>query len=213
VRRDEGFNEPEEMTISSGSTSAAITLASQEGAPGDGDVALELSDFTAVFKRYAHFVYSVLRRLQVPESAVDDALQEVFLVGYRRRRSFDPDASLRSWLYGITIRVARAQNRRAALQRLLLFPLREDDDVGVEEPGYERVENDEALVIVDQLLQRLPAKQREVFVLAELEGLTAREIASSLGCNVNTVYSRLRLARERFEAAAARQRRRQEQET
>src|SRR5437868_5403915 len=50
--------------------------------------------------------------------------------------------------------------------------------------------------------------KREVFVLAELEGMTAKEIADAIGSNASTVYSRLRAARLDFEKAADRYRRR-----
>jgi RNA polymerase sigma-70 factor (ECF subfamily) len=55
------------------------------------------------------------------------------------------------------------------------------------------------------LLDGLDEAKREVFVLAELEELSAPEIAQALGINLNTVYSRLRAARQTVEAAAARE--------
>jgi RNA polymerase sigma-70 factor (ECF subfamily) len=55
----------------------------------------------------------------------------------------------------------------------------------------------------------LDEKKREVLVLSELEELTAPEIAEALGINLNTVYSRLRLAREEFDRVAARYRARE----
>lgn len=195
--------------VSNESPSVLNRLFSDEKAHDDTGVASDLADFDEVYRDYAKFIFAVLLRLRVPPSAVDDALQEVFLVAYRRRRSFDEGASLRSWLYGIAIRVARSRNRRAAFRRLILFPLRDEDEAVASEPMQDRVENNEALTVVDSLLSQMPQKQREVFVLAELEELTAKEIADILGCNVNTVYSRLRLARERFEAAAVRYRARE----
>jgi RNA polymerase sigma-70 factor (ECF subfamily) len=52
-------------------------------------------------------------------------------------------------------------------------------------------------------LADLGEEQSEVFYLVEVEGLTAPEVASSLGVNLNTVYGRLRLARQRFEQMLA----------
>lgn len=163
----------------------------------------ELTDFDAVYRDYAKFIWSILRRLGVPESSVDDVLQEVFVVAYRRRESFEGRAPLRSWLYGIALRVARAHNRKLALRRWLFFPL-SDDDRTADSTSPDVVERKEALAFVDATLKKMPRKQREVFVFSELEELTAQEIAPLVGCNVNTVYSRLRLARQRFEAAVKR---------
>ena len=62
----------------------------------------------------------------------------------------------------------------------------------------------EVRALVHRLLAELPDEQREVFVLTELEQLTAPEISEAVGANLNTVYSRLRLARRGFDAALAR---------
>lgn len=169
-------------------------------------VAAELADFRSVYREHAGFLWSILRRLRVPDHEIGDALQEVFLVAYRRRASYQAPATLRSWLYGIALRVARAHNRKAALRRFFFLAPHGDEDAAAPAPEHDDLERREALAVVDALLEHLPRKQREVFVLADLEGLPAQEIASILGCNVNTVYSRLRLGRQRFEAGAARHR-------
>jgi RNA polymerase sigma-70 factor (ECF subfamily) len=72
---------------------------------------------------------------------------------------------------------------------------------------------EEATHLVDRLLEELDDAKRAVFVLAELEQMTAPEIALALGTPLNTVYSRLRLARQEFAAAAARHRARDEWRT
>jgi RNA polymerase sigma-70 factor (ECF subfamily) len=59
---------------------------------------------------------------------------------------------------------------------------------------------------VDELLQTLDDDKREIFVLSHLEQMTAPEIAEILGENVNTVYSKLRAARDEFEEALERRR-------
>jgi RNA polymerase sigma-70 factor, ECF subfamily len=187
-------------------TSVFTSAARDEVDPG---VSAELADFRTVYREHARFLYAILRRLRVPDHEVGDALQEVFLVAYRRRASFTASAPLRSWLYGIALRVARSYNRKAAVRRFFFAAGREEGDAAAPTHDHDQVERKEALAIIDALLEQLPRKQREVFVLAELEGLTAQEIAPALGCNVNTVYSRLRLARERFEAGAARHRARE----
>jgi RNA polymerase sigma-70 factor (ECF subfamily) len=62
------------------------------------------------------------------------------------------------------------------------------------------------LRVLHELLDQLDEDKREAFVLAELEGLTAPEIAQSLDLNVNTVYARIRAARIAFEQAILRHR-------
>ena len=66
--------------------------------------------------------------------------------------------------------------------------------------------------MVENLLELLDPDKRRVFLLAEVEGMTAPEIAAAEGVNLNTVYARLRAARMRFEKAIARQEKRRERE-
>jgi RNA polymerase sigma-70 factor (ECF subfamily) len=73
---------------------------------------------------------------------------------------------------------------------------------------HEALAKAEAARLVQRLLEELDDEKREVFVLAELEQLTAVEIAEALGVNASTVSSRLRAARRDFERAAERYRRR-----
>jgi RNA polymerase sigma-70 factor (ECF subfamily) len=61
--------------------------------------------------------------------------------------------------------------------------------------------------LLDLILDRLPEEQRTVFVLSEIEGMTAPEVAAIVGVPLGTVSSRLRRAREQFHVEAARLRR------
>ena len=154
--------------------------------------------FAAAYREHHAFVWRILRHLGVPPAQVDDRLQDVFLVVYRRWHAIDPAVSLRSWLYGIARRVAADQHRgdRRAARRLEAVP------TPMPGPGPEQLlANAEAADFVDEFLAGLDAGRREVFVLAEVEHLSAPEIAAATGIKLKTVYSRLRVARELFARA------------
>ena len=68
----------------------------------------------------------------------------------------------------------------------------------------ELVARRDAAAVVERFLDTLDPEQRAVFVLAQLEGLDVPEIARTLGIKLNTAYSRLRLARRRFDRIVAR---------
>ena len=168
------------------------------------DIAL---DFDQVYEHHVDFVCLAVRRLGVPDALVEDAAQDVFLVVHRRLADFAGPAPVRSWLYGIALRVARDYRRRLSRKGGLL-PL--EDDVRDVTPGpLEALARSEALHLLARLLARLDDDEREVFVMAELEQLTIPEIAALLGQNPNTLYSRLAAARASFEAALTRYRPRQ----
>src|SRR5262245_20245633 len=82
-------------------------LAHVRSAPED----VEVREFSAFYEQYFAFVWRSVRRLGVADHAVDDAVQDVFVVVHRRLAEFEGRSSVRSWLFGIALRVARARRR------------------------------------------------------------------------------------------------------
>lgn len=157
--------------------------------------------FDELYAGYFDLVLRLVRRWGVAPSWVEDAVQEVFLVVHRRLPGFEGRSSVKTWLVGITFRVAK-DFRRRAVRKGGAEPLQDTHP----DPGLDpeqRASVKEAAMIVDAFLEGLDEDRRAVFVLAELEGWTVPEIAESLSVNLNTTYSRLRLARRDFEAYVA----------
>src|SRR5262249_17392590 len=158
------------------------------------------TNFVEIYDAWAKFVWRTLLRLGVQQGAVEDVVQEVFLVVHRRLPEFRARSTPRTWVYGIAVRVAR--NHRRTQHRRRLGPSAMDSSV---EPALlpahsgsapdAMLEKAEAANLVNRLLNELEDHLREVFVLSELEEMTAHEIAEALDVNANTVYSRLRAAR------------------
>ena len=150
----------------------------------------------AVYREHFQFVWRSARRLGAPPAALDDVVQDVFLIVARRLPEFRGDASMRTWLFAITMRVVQLQRRSTSrhIRRVEAFAEAHAGDDGVD--PYPRRDATDILL---KLLDRLDDDRRAVFVLIELEGMTAQEVAAGLGLNVNTVYSRLRAARQQLE--------------
>jgi len=166
-------------------------------------VAAPPPSFAAVYEDNFAFVWRTVRRLGVPERSVDDAVQDIFIVVHRRLGEFEGRSSLRTWLYGIARRVAHDHRRRVGRKERGESLPDSIADPGAPAPDRE-AERAEALRVLHRLLDALDDDKREVFVLAELEQMTVPEIADAIGVNLNTVYSRLRAARQAFEQAVAR---------
>jgi RNA polymerase sigma factor (sigma-70 family) len=166
------------------------------------------SSFAEAFRRHYALVHRMLRVYGVDEALLDDATQDVFIVVHRRWDDYDGSTAFRSWLIGIVRRVA-SDYRRAG--RRLRGRLERLDPPPAPASVETRLAQREELERVDAFIAQLGTRHREVFVLAELEDLTAPEIAETLGIKLNTVYSRLRVARDRFRAMMARERARDEQ--
>lgn len=165
-------------------------------------------DVPSAYDAHVDFVWRLLLRLGVPTTSVEDAVQEVFLVLHRRRDEFNGGSALRTWLGGIALRVASDHRRGQARSLQHLTELEQVPRIAPREP-HQLLEEREAFELVRRLLDQLPEEQRTVFVLAEFEELTLREIADMTGVNANTISSRLRLARQRFEALAHQRRSRE----
>jgi RNA polymerase sigma-70 factor (ECF subfamily) len=155
-----------------------------------------------VYDRHAPMVFRALRALGVADASLDDAVQDVFLVVFRRLPEFEGRAAITTWLYGIARRVAADHRRR---RQLAGGPEGELEQVADRAPAPDQqIARREAARAVLEILDEMDADKREVFALMELEQLRAPEVAELLGVPLNTVYSRLRLARARFDAALAR---------
>lgn len=153
-----------------------------------------------VYRRHYQFVWRTLGRLGVASSQLEDALQDVFVVLHRRRADFEGRASVQTWLYGISIKVARRARERYRKRETVAVPA-STAHAGVD-PERATI-GKQALGRLDAILAGLGDEQREVFVLFEIEGLDAKAIAKIVGVGRNTVYSRLRLARTNFQRGVA----------
>lgn len=200
------------MNLSMGSPAPAPVTAQAQSSdpPSAGDCAPDGSPggsgptFTAIYGEYFRAIWRTLRRLGVERAQLDDAVQDVFVVVHRRLAEFD-GRSLRGWLYAIAVRVASDYRRAVAHRRTV--PLPETLVDPAPDPARAR-ELDDAVRLLHELLGELDESKRTVFVLGELEELSVPEIAEALGENQNTVASRLRAARARFEQAFGRRRQR-----
>ena len=174
----------------------------------DGDLpASPPADFQSVYQAHHAFVWRILRRMGVPWSALEDATQDVFIVVHRRWTERDPARNVRSWLFGIARRVAADVRRGEWRRNRKLRALPAPDPAPGPEAAMVRAR---AAEFVDQFLKGLDSPKAMVFVLMDIEGLTAPEVADALEIPLNTVYSRLRAARKRFERALQRTARQRE---
>jgi RNA polymerase sigma factor (sigma-70 family) len=148
-----------------------------------------LDAFDEIYDRELDYVWRTLGRFGVPSADIQDAAHEVFLVLYRRWAEVDPERPVHRWLFGVARRVAadfRAKRREEPTQ-------------------IESATSEDPLAAKRALLRRamdaLDDDRRAVIILHDLEGHTGAEIAALLEIPVNTVHSRLRLARADLVAA------------
>jgi RNA polymerase sigma-70 factor, ECF subfamily len=182
-------------------------LATQESIPP----AQSAMTGTDLVREHYDFIWRLLRRLGLSEADTDDATQQVFVTTLYPQPKAIRAGSERSFLYGVALNVFREFRRKhSAAMRHSPEPL-ERPNQGTAQV-HERLttqspelalENKQAWRELQKILSTMTEEVRAAFVLYELEGLTAPEIAQLADIPLGTVASRLRRAREQFSAAIA----------
>jgi len=159
--------------------------------------------FRKAYDEHFTYVWHSLRRFGVWDRELEDAAHDVFIVVHKKLDTYDADRPLKPWLLGIAFRVASDFRRRAQNKR----EIASDDFVAVDEQTKDQdhvLQQKEQQELVALALTDLDDDKRTVFVLHELEGHSVVDIAEMVQVPLNTCYSRLRLARERFAKAVHR---------
>ena len=172
---------------------------------------MQTEAFRDFYRTHRKFVCRGSRRLGVDDAAVDDVVQSVFWVAYRRFPEFRvdgcPEDSVKSWVYAILLRVVREHrrtNRRKSPHLLLPHTDPETLPDAHHLGPHEALVRSEAARFAQDLLDGLDECKRNVFLLAELAECTRLEIADAVGVSEARVHSQLRAARRWVRRAASR---------
>lgn len=177
---------------------AAHLRSASSAALGDDEARLR-----RLMNQHYDYVWRSLRRLGLSTADADDGTQEVFLVASRKLSSIEPGRE-RRYLFVSALKVASTQ-RRALRRRKDVATEDVETSASSPAPGPEQAAQlVQALEQLQLILDAMDLDQRAVFILYELEELTAPEIAATLGIPLGTVATRLRAARHKFEIATRR---------
>lgn len=173
------------------------------GRAGAAAVATPLDQlFVSAYRAHFGYVWRVLARLGIRDADLPDATHDVFVVVHRKLGDFDESRPMKPWLFGICYRSALDRKRKMSSWREA--PVEHLEAVATEPAPDEVTAARQAHALVLRALAALELEQRAVFVLHELEGMTMPEIAAVIEAPLNTLYSRLRLARAAFASAVER---------
>lgn len=140
---------------------------------------------------------SFLRRLGAAALHIDDLVHDVFVIAYQRFGDYDRSRPARPWLFAIALRRFWTFSQRAAVRREVREEVSRIEDEGPQPD--ESLADREKQVLLARGLEALHVHRRAVFVMHDIEGCSAPEIAEALDVPLNTVYSRLRRARAELE--------------
>jgi len=152
--------------------------------------------FEMLYERHAPSIFGFLQRMMREPALAEDVLQTTFLSVVRARGRYEPDSSVRAWIFAIAANAGRDALRRRRARR---------EDAGPETASREAVaETPEppdpaASRAVQDALMQLPLEQREAVVMHKLHDLSFAEIATALGITAGAAkvrahrgYTRLR---------------------
>lgn len=190
-----------------GQNSAAPLVGSSEPSEHGPLATQELPPFESIYEQYFDFVWATTRRLGVKSAAMDDVVQEIFMVIHSKTHTLRQPESLRSWIYGVVRRTVSDHHRAQRVRDASGVELAVQARVVRSQPPtpLDLSEQNDQVRLLNSLLAELDSSKREIFVMAELDELSVPEIAEILAIPLNTAYSRLRAARQAFEAVVARQ--------
>lgn len=152
--------------------------------------------FEALYRDHFGLVWSMVARAGVAPASREDAMQEVWLTVHRRLSSFDDSGSAASWIAGIARHVVWRQIRATIRARRKLVALDQVAPDGLDDPMVSR----ERMRGIEGVIATLEPAFRDALVAVDIFGATGPEAAQQLGLPLNTLYSRLRLARARVHA-------------
>ena len=165
-----------------------------------------------VFREYAPRIYNLARRMLGNDADAEDVTQDVLLQVVRKLDTFRGEAQIGTWLHRVTVNAALAHRQKRANRQKREGGDAVDDLSDAGPSGAVRrwnVSPDEPVLaaeqaeLIEKAINQLPEPYRDVYLLADVEGLPNAEIGEMLGLNVPAVKSRLHRARLRMRDALA----------
>ena len=180
-------------------------LSSAAGRSGSASPAApEALSFQAIYHAHVGYLWNSLRRLGVAERDLEDVAHDALLAIHAKLGDYDASRPLRPWLFGFAYRVA-ADYRKRARRRLPVEDGDAQESVDSSPDAEAEAIAREQRAAVARTLASMPVERAAVLTMMDIDGCSAPEVASALGIPINTVYSRLRVARDEFATSVKRQ--------
>ncbi len=152
----------------------------------------ETAYFTILVSKHKEKVRNLIYLTTGNSEYVDDIAQEVFITVYRNLSKFRFESQFTTWLYRITVNKCNDNLRKMKIRNIFL-PLKEsDENIRQEEVPM----NNDTSEIIQKAIKKLPEKLRTPLLLKDIDGLSYKEIAETISCEIGTVKSRIFRARE-----------------
>ena len=159
--------------------------------------------FQELFRNHRRDVARLVGRLLGPKPEVEDVVQEVFIQVFRSLPNFRGDARFTTWLHRVTVNVTLMHLRAARSRPRLGNELLDEPAAPEGDSPVDHAARNQRLRALYKILDTLSDKKRAVFILHDLDGVPAAQIAAMVDSPVLTVRTRLFYARREVYAAMA----------
>lgn len=153
----------------------------------------DASAFEEVFFRYNQRIFNFCLRFIRSNDEVEEIVQRVFVALWEQRDTINPEKSVSSYLFGIAKNLVYQEFRKKVYREAALRKMEKKEDVH-EESAYQEIFFGELKEILHSVVEQLPSRQKEIYLLSREHGLSYFEIATRLGISENTVDTQLRRA-------------------
>jgi len=142
------------------------------------------SSFNRIINKYQQKIYWHARRMTGTHMDADEVVQEVLIVMYKKLKDFQFKSSLYTWIYKITSTRSINFLNKKKIKRFISFEDASTSETSSKEDIIGDIDTRNKIKKLDELLQMLPAKQREIFILRNVDGLSYEEISKITGKSV-----------------------------
>ncbi len=146
--------------------------------------------FDALYKKYSKRVYKFGYTILKSQEESENIMQDVFLNLWENRLKVDKDSSIKAYVFTITYNSAISIIRKKARESEFIEYLKTLQEIN-EDPVNMRLEYNELTNKLDKIINELPQRQKEVYMLHRVEGLKYNEIAERLHISVNTIENHM----------------------
>ncbi|MBV4358211.1 RNA polymerase sigma factor [Pinibacter aurantiacus] len=141
--------------------------------------------FVALYNAYSEVLYSFLLKLNIAHENIRDVIQQTFIKLWEHRDTLKEDLSLQSYLITIAKNAIYNEVRKQIVSR------KYEESVGRQEIAHDEIRANEVNQLLQQILQQLSHKRREVFAMSRIEGYSNQEIAKTLNISKSTVENHI----------------------
>lgn len=140
--------------------------------------------FNLIVKKYQKKIYWHARQMMGNHLDADEVTQEVLIVIFNKLKNFNFNSSLYTWIYKIVTTRSLNQIRKKQIKRFFSIDDNDGDELQDKHDIVEELDSKEKLEKVKKVLQKIPPKQRQIFVMRNFEDLSYEEISEITGKSV-----------------------------